>query len=52
MALEKEILIVGEYTITRFNNDSYWIEHEFGEGMQVFEHNLIHLIDKFYKEEF
>jgi|GEM_PF-7043008 len=49
--IDKEILVVGEYTITRYNDNDYWIEHD-GEGMQVFAHNFEELIDNFYKEEF
>jgi len=52
MPLKEEVLTVGEYTITRYNDNDYWIEHETGEGMQVFAHNFEKLIDEFYKEEF
>jgi len=48
----EETLTVGKYTITRYHAPDYWIECEDGEGMQVFEKNMIDLIDKFYKEEF
>lgn len=50
--LEKEVLTVGQYTITRYHDPDYWIEKDDGEGMQVFEKNMIDLIDKFYQDEF
>ena len=42
---------VGEYWISRRGED-YWIEHESGEGMQVFRVNFEKLISDFYKQEF
>lgn len=52
MPLKKdEILTVGEYTITRFNEDDYWIENETGEGMQIFAYNFEQFIDSFFKSE-
>jgi len=46
-------LYVGEYRITLFgDNGDFWIEHESGEGMQVFKVNFERLIDEFYKAEF
>lgn len=44
-----EGLIVGKYTITHDRDGDYWIEHESGEGMQVFKVNFETLIDEFYK---
>ena len=49
---QEEVLTVGKYTISRFYAPDYWIEEEGGEGMQVFEKNMIELIDAFYKAEF
>lgn len=46
-----ESLVVGEYIITRYNED-YWIENESGEGMQVFKYNFEKLIDEYFKSEF
>ena len=48
---QDEMITIGKYTISRYEND-YWIEEEGGEGMQVFEKNMIDLIDRFYQEEF
>lgn len=45
-------LYVGPYRITQFGEDDFWIEHESGEGMQVFKVNFERLIDEFYKAEF
>ena len=42
---------VGEYWISR-RGEEYWIEHESGEGMQVFRVNFEKLISDFYKQEF
>ena len=46
-------LHVGPYLITPFGDDGdFWIEHESGEGMQVFKVNFERMIDEFYKTEF
>jgi hypothetical protein len=46
-------LYVGPYRITPFGKDGdFWIEHESGEGMQVFKINFERLIDELYKTEF
>ncbi len=47
-----ELLHVGEYLITRLDSGDYWIEHESGEGMQVFRLNFEKLIADYYKSEF
>lgn len=45
-------ITVGEYTIMPFHGDSFFIEHESGEGMQVSLSALEKLVDDFYKENF
>ncbi len=51
--MEDELLIVGEYEIRRFNGgEDYWIEHESGEGMQVFCKNFEKIIEDYFKSEF
>lgn len=49
---EGEKLTVGNYTITWFNADSYWMEHESGEGFQVNKAAFEEAIGRFYKENF
>jgi len=51
MSEKEQYLEVGEYTITR-HDDDYFIENNEGEGMQVFWLNFERLIDKFFREEF
>lgn len=43
---------IGKYTISQMSDESYWIEHESGEGMQVKAVVMEKLIDDFYKEAF
>ena len=45
-------LQVGEYIISRYHDEDYWIEYRTGEGMQVFRKNFEDLIDRFFKEYF
>lgn len=47
-----ERLEVGKYTITKYQDEDFWIKHESGEGMQVFKRVFEKLIDDFYKNEF
>ena len=45
---------IGEYTIydSGFNPDSFWIEHESGEGSGFPKKDIEKLIDKYYKDNF
>lgn len=43
---------IGQYTISRFDYISVWIEHESGEGMQTSTEDLEKVIDEFYKTNF
>lgn len=43
---------IGEYEISPFDDNSVWIRHESGEGMQVDNSTLAEVIDKFYRETF
>lgn len=45
-------LTIGEYTLTSFDEDSLWLEHESGEGMQVWNNDFEALIDNHFKENF
>ena len=46
------IFSVGKFTISVLNDDSYWIAHDSGEGMQTSEAALAECIAKFYEENF
>ena len=50
--LKDNLIIADKYTITRFSDNSFWIEQKDGEGMEVHENVLLKLIDKFYSENF
>ena len=52
MSKESELLTVGEYAITSYNSEDYWIENEAGEGMQVFRANFERFIDDLFRSEF
>jgi len=43
---------VGEYEITEYSQDSLWIQHESGEGMEVGKREFEKLIDEYYQETF
>ncbi len=43
---------IGDYIINYYDEDSLWLEHRSGEGMQVWHNDFNELIDKFYKENF
>ncbi len=45
-------LTIGDYTLTRLDDDSVWLEHESGEGMQVWNNDFADLIEKHFKEYF
>jgi hypothetical protein len=45
-----EALAVGNYALTRYDADSYWLAHESGEGMQVRQDRLQRLINELWQE--
>lgn len=45
-------LRIGNYWLSRFGREDFWIEHESGEGMQVTRKVMEELIHAFYKENF
>lgn len=48
----QQFIVVGDYTISRYGDEDYWIERSSGEGMQVFKLNLEKLIADYYASEF
>lgn len=48
-----QILIeFGEYQLTRYDDESWWMEHKDGEGMQIPDSNLEKLLQDYFKENF
>lgn len=45
-------IVIGQYEIRHWDADSFWIEHESGEGMHCTATRLADCIDAFYKESF
>ena len=42
----------GEFTISTMDNDSVWLSHESGEGMQVWNSDFERMLRKFWDENF
>lgn len=48
----RDAIVIGQYEIRHWDANSFWIEHESGEGMQCPAAKLADCIDVFYKENF
>ena len=49
---KRQCIVIGEYEISDYNDDGFWIMHETGEGMRVNKKTLRDLIHKFYLKTF
>lgn len=48
----RDAIVIGQYEIRHWDTDSFWIEHESGEGMHCTAKRLADCIDVFYRESF
>ena len=48
----EQFLAVGDYTISSYGDEDYWIGHKSGEGMSVFKFNFEKLIADYYASGF
>jgi len=42
----------GRYTLRPFHGNSLWLEHEDGEGMQIWGYQLDEILHKYFKKHF
>jgi hypothetical protein len=43
-------LIIGPFYLKRYDEHSFWIGHESGEGMQVRDHRVLDVLNELWKE--
>ena len=47
---EGQAITIGNFTLSRYDEASYWLAHASGEGMQVKQDRLQRLIDELWQE--
>lgn len=45
-----QAITIGNFTLSRYDEGSYWLAHKDGEGMQVRQERLQALVDELWKE--
>jgi len=49
--MEKTEIIIGQFTIERIDDKTFWISESDGEGGQFLEKDIERVIEKFYNDE-
>ena len=47
---ESELINIGPFYLKRYDQDSFWLGHEGGEGMQVRSHRVLEVFNELWKE--
>lgn len=45
-----ETVTIGPFCLQRYDQDSFWLGHESGEGMQVKNHRMLEVFNELWKE--